>query len=167
MQGYFSFTTPQVTAEEEKEERAALTEEEKRKIHNDMHGEDNGLEETPEMLSGGALLLREALDAIAKEDKLDYLEAVERNPRLVELECDLIAFLRSENYNAWVNRKSVYCFARSASFSTPPFVKLKKRFSSQITGSSSTSDRLLEVSSRNLWGEGLVTSHDAGWRNGR
>jgi len=101
-EGCFSYTCPRISEEEEKEERAALTEEEKQAIHDDMFGEDHEVEETEEMRRSGPLLLREALDCLPNEAKLDYLEALERYPRLVELESDPIAFLRCENYDAWV-----------------------------------------------------------------
>jgi len=105
MPGYFSFTVPRISEEEERAEREALSEEEKRAIHDDMYGNgpNDGVEETEEMKVSGPLLLREALESIASTDKLDYLEAMKRSPRVVEQECNPIAFLRSEDYDAWVS----------------------------------------------------------------
>jgi hypothetical protein len=97
----FTFTAPTITLQDEMEEREALTEEERNIIHEDLHGSEQEATETDELLKNGMLLLHEALEAIPEEEKIAYLEALERAPQLVERESKGIIFLRFERYDAW------------------------------------------------------------------
>jgi hypothetical protein len=97
----FTFTAPEVTEQQEKEEREALTDEERKKLHEDLYGGEQLVGETEELLQNGTRMLREALLAIPDEEKVAYLEALEIAPLLVERESDPAAFLRCEKYDAW------------------------------------------------------------------
>jgi hypothetical protein len=98
----FTFSAPTITPEDELEEREALTEEERNIIHEDLHGSsEQEVTETDELLKNGIRLLHEALKAIPAEEKIAYLEALERAPQLVERESKGILFLRFERYDAW------------------------------------------------------------------
>jgi len=101
----FSYTAPIISPREERAERDALTEEEKQKIHNDIYGGGSSIQhrikETPEMIQNSQALLREAMNGIPDRDKVDYLEAVERVPELVDGESPSIAFLRCQHYDPW------------------------------------------------------------------
>jgi hypothetical protein len=97
----FSFTAPIVTEAEELVERDALTPEERVEIHNDLFGVEDVTEETPQMIQNGLAMMCSALEDIPPGQKGDYLEALERVPRLVESESSPLAFLRAEEYDAW------------------------------------------------------------------
>jgi hypothetical protein len=97
----FPFTAPLVTEQQEKEEREALTDEERKKLHEDVYGGGQLVIETEEMLRNGTQMLREAVLAIPDAAKAAYLEALEIAPLLVERESDPVAFLRCEKYDAW------------------------------------------------------------------
>jgi hypothetical protein len=96
----FTFTAPIVTVEDERLEREALTDDERKKLHEDVYGGEQLVTETEEMLQNGTRMLREALLAIPDVEKVAYLEALEIAPLLVERESDPVAFLRCENYDA-------------------------------------------------------------------
>jgi hypothetical protein len=114
----FTFTAPIITLQDELEEREALTEEERNVIHEDLHGSEQEVTETDEVLQNGIGLLHEALEAIPREKKLAYLEALERAPQLVERESKPIIFLRVEKYDAWAaaNRLVAYWDLRKTCF---------------------------------------------------
>lgn len=97
----FTYTALIITPEAELEEREALTEEERNRIHEDLHGSEQEVTETDEVLQNGIRLLREALEAVSRDEKLAYLEALECAPQLVERESKGIIFLRFEKYDAW------------------------------------------------------------------
>jgi hypothetical protein len=97
----FTFTAPIVTEEEEREERAALTDEERLRLNLDVYGGEQFVPETEEMLENGVVLLRQALQDIPDTEKAAYLEALEIAPLLVERESNPVAFLRCEKYDAW------------------------------------------------------------------
>jgi hypothetical protein len=97
----FTFTAPVVTEQQEKEEREALSDEERKKLHEDVYGGEQLVTETEEMLRNGAWMLDEAVLAIPDEEKAAYLEALESAPELVEQESDPVPFLRCEKYDAW------------------------------------------------------------------
>jgi hypothetical protein len=96
----FTFTAPIVTEEEEREERAALTDEERLRLNLDVYGGEQFVPETEEMLENGVVLLREALQDIPDTEKAAYLEAIEIAPLVVERESNPVAFLRCEKYDA-------------------------------------------------------------------
>jgi hypothetical protein len=99
-----SATAPQFLPEQEKQERATLSQEEIAEIEEDIYY--NWIvkfEETPEMKETGVQELQKALDAIAPFEKRALIEACEKVPDLVQRESDPAAFLRSERYNPEVN----------------------------------------------------------------
>jgi hypothetical protein len=106
----FTFTAPTITPEDELEEREALTEEERNIIHEDLHGSEQEVTETDEVLQNGIRLLHEALEAIPQEEKLAYLEALEHVPQLVERESKPIIFLRVEKYDAWAAARRLVAY---------------------------------------------------------
>jgi hypothetical protein len=97
----FTFTAPIVTEQQEKEEREALTDDERKKLHEDVYGGEELVTETEEMLRNGTRMLRDAVLAIPDAEKVAYLEALEIAPLMVERESDPVAFLRCEHYDAW------------------------------------------------------------------
>jgi hypothetical protein len=97
----FTFTAPIVTEEEEREERAALSDEERLRLKLDVYGGEQFVPETEEMLENGVVLLREALQDIPDAEKEAYLEALQKSPLLVEMESNPVAFIRCESYDAW------------------------------------------------------------------
>jgi hypothetical protein len=97
----FTFTAPVVTEQQEKEEREALTDDERRNLYQDVYGGEQLVTETEEMLQNGPRMLSEAILAIPDAAKAAYLEALETSPLLVEQESDPVAFLRCEKYDAW------------------------------------------------------------------
>ena len=98
----FSFTAPQITEEDERREKEALTQEERKRLEDDLYG-SNDLDEHPEMTeTAAAYCLQQAMMQIPAEQKEAYLEALERAPELVAKESPAIAFMRCENYDAAV-----------------------------------------------------------------
>jgi hypothetical protein len=114
----FTFTAPIVTEEDEREERAALTDDERERLRKDVYGGEQLVTETEEMLQNGTRMIREALLAIPDEEKEAYLEALEIAPLLVERESDPVAFLRCEKYDAGAaaRRLVVYWEIRKKTF---------------------------------------------------
>jgi hypothetical protein len=106
----FTFSAPVVTPEDEQAEREALTEEERQKIHEEIYGEEEEMEETDTMVENAVLLLRQALNDIPETAKKAYLEALERAPLLVERESDHIRFLRCEKYDAWAAARRLVAY---------------------------------------------------------
>jgi hypothetical protein len=97
----FTFAAPVVTEEQEREEREALTEDERRKVHEDVYGGEQLVTETDTMLLNGVAMLRDAVLSIPDAEKTAYLEALEIAPLLVERESKPVAFLRCANYDVW------------------------------------------------------------------
>jgi hypothetical protein len=130
----FSFTAPFFSEEDEKEERDALTNEERKQVHDDMFGmAATATEETTtlrdanendEKLKRGLVLFWEALEQIPPVDKAAYLEAVERAPDLVARETCPVAFVRGENYDAWAaaSRFVAYWKNRRLTFGPDRFI---------------------------------------------
>jgi hypothetical protein len=106
----FTFTAPILTEQQEKEEREALTDDERRKVHEDVYGGEQLVTETDTMLVNGVAMLREALGQIPDEEKTVYLEALEIAPLLVERESNPVAFLRCENYDAWAAARHLVAY---------------------------------------------------------
>jgi hypothetical protein len=106
----FLFTAPVVTEQEEKEEREALTDEERKKLHEDVYGGEQLVIETEEMLRNGARMLCEAVLGIPDEEKAAYLEALTMAPLLVERESDPVAFLRCDKFDAWAAAKHLVAY---------------------------------------------------------
>ena len=97
-----SFTAPEISEEEERKERAALTNEERQRLQDDLYG-TGGVFETEEMRQSAAGRLQQAMMLMPVEQKCDYLEALERVPELVVKESPALAFMRCENYDATVS----------------------------------------------------------------
>jgi hypothetical protein len=93
----FSITAPQISEEEEKRERDALTEAEREQSKNDLYGLSL-VEETDELVSQAPYRLLEAMERIPVEQKGVYLEALARAPDLVASESPPLAFMRRENF---------------------------------------------------------------------
>jgi hypothetical protein len=98
----FTYSAPEMTPEEEREELEQLSTEERQQIKDDIYG--RGLfEETEEMWSAGRSQLKEALYLLPAQEKDAYLEALERCPDVVQTETDFIAFMRADEYCAEVS----------------------------------------------------------------
>jgi hypothetical protein len=106
----FTFTSPVVTEEDERKEREALTDDERRKVHEDVYGGEQLVTETDTMLVNGVAMLRDAVQSIPDEEKTAYLEALEIAPLLVERESNPVAFLRCENYDAWAAARHLVAY---------------------------------------------------------
>jgi hypothetical protein len=106
----FPFSAPIVTEEEEKEQREALTDDERQKLHNDVYGGEQLVPETDGMLENGVVMLRQALQDIPDDEKVAYLEALEYAPLLVERESNPAAFLRCEKYDAWAAARRLVAY---------------------------------------------------------
>jgi hypothetical protein len=97
-----SYTAPQFTEDDMRQEEESLSQEERLEIENDVTGKQAITRETAQTVSEGIADLRRALDAIHVNDKQAYLEALENCPGIVQVESDPIRFLRCENYNGQV-----------------------------------------------------------------
>jgi hypothetical protein len=117
-----SSSAPEFSAQEEQEERAGLSPEERKVIEAELHGtqvfdfQDN---ETPEQVS---MRLRE-LDECLRSQLLPtltsaYFEAVEMAPHLVDAETNPIMFLRTEHFDIKkaATRLAMHWKARKALF---------------------------------------------------
>ena len=112
----FSITAPEITADDERRERAALTDEERRRLHDDLSGTSTVVE-TEEMRTLAPALLQKAMLEIPVEEKAAYLEALERVPELVAMESPALAFMRFEGFNAPVSVNIFYSQKGTVSFS--------------------------------------------------
>lgn len=101
----FSFTAPLISEEQEEEEYSHFAEEERLAIRRDLYGIDDSSsfaeEKRPKLLPESLTLLQEALEAIPTEEKVEYLEALERVPHLVARESPGEAFLRTTQFDPW------------------------------------------------------------------
>jgi hypothetical protein len=97
-----SYTAPQFTEDDMRQEEESLSQEERLEIENDVTGKQAIRRETAQTVSQGIAELQRALDAININDKQAYLEALENCPDVVRAESDPIRFLRCENYNSQV-----------------------------------------------------------------
>ena len=98
----FTFTAPIVTPEEEIAEREALSTEERRQIHADLHGEHVASDhtETDEHPFSNVLhKLQSTLATIPDSDKRVLLDALKRVPELVQSESNPMLFLRDAHCN--------------------------------------------------------------------
>lgn len=110
----FSFTAPHVTPEQEREEEASLSDEMRRKIHNDLYGFEqvqhpNPKEGRPGTADESLVGLYEAIEMLPMQQKKEYMEALKQAPNLVQTESDPIMFLRCENFNYEV-RVFIYAY---------------------------------------------------------
>jgi hypothetical protein len=116
----FSYTAPIISEEEEKAEYDDFTDTERNAIKADIYGhEESFLHETDEMTTNSLLLMfREAIDCIPNNEKLEYLEAIQRAPEVVERECKPISFLRVESFDpcAAAKRLAAYWKVRKATY---------------------------------------------------
>lgn len=97
----YTFTAPLVTPEEEKAEREALTDEEKKRLEDEVYGKENDIEETEDMQSTGIAMIQDAIEAIPASEKSEYNEALQRVPDLVETESPYLVFLRASRWDSW------------------------------------------------------------------
>ncbi|KAL3905494.1 MAG: hypothetical protein SGILL_009656 [Bacillariaceae sp.] len=106
-----SITAPQFTPEDERLEQEELTPEETEAAKIDLLGEALLDESTRSSLDASvrtdeevANILQEfheGLAALEPEEKAAFLEAMEKVPRLVDLESPPLDFVTAENYNTW------------------------------------------------------------------
>jgi len=116
----FPATVPRFTDEDDAKERASLTEDEIKKIQLDLFGElsskttvmrtqqrrqqQQQQQRNPSTVTVGIDVVDDVEDYIVEkippEEKADYLEALERCPRVVENESPVLAFLKCEDFNA-------------------------------------------------------------------
>ena len=100
----FTFTAPIVTPEDERAEREALSGEDRQRLEEDLFGtstssavdgNDNEHEEGPtdDEMHNAMVSMQTALDQIPDKEKIEYLEALERAPELVQIESDATKFL--------------------------------------------------------------------------
>jgi hypothetical protein len=98
----FSFSAPLISKAEEKAEYEAFTEAERKAISDDIYGHEDSFLRVDETLAAkGVAMFQQALEGIPDEEKLEYLEAKERAPEVLERECKPIAFLRAEDFDPW------------------------------------------------------------------
>jgi hypothetical protein len=96
----FTFTAPIVTPEEERAEREALSDEDLQRLQHDLYGGPGVVDEHDEQELAGALaLLQGAINRIHDNEKIAYMEALERAPDLVRTESDPVRMLCIENYD--------------------------------------------------------------------
>jgi hypothetical protein len=121
----FTFSAPEMSLEEEREELEQLSNDERQKIKDHKYG-SGCFKETEEMRSSGRSQLKEALVLLPAEEKDAYLEALERCPDVVRAETDFIAFIRADEYCAEVScslhvsvLSETWCFLYSLS----PFLR--------------------------------------------
>lgn len=93
----FTFTAPIVTEEEERQERAALSEAERNRYDAEVYGTEELIVETETMLTDGLTRMTAILATLPNQE--DYQEALRRVPELVERESSAAAFLRSTRYD--------------------------------------------------------------------
>jgi hypothetical protein len=169
----FTFSAPEMSPEEEREELEQLSTDERQKIKDHKYGE-GCIEETEEMRSSGRSQLKEAMVLLPAEEKDAYLEALKRCPDVVRAETDFIAFIRADEYCIEVNC-SFPCLStiRDLMLSPPPFsfsteLSLIASFlqSTFYPGRSSTSSALLEMQTRCLW-KSCLSTYDNSWCHGR
>lgn len=92
----FSFTAPFITKEEEKAERVLLSEEEEKRVEQDLFGGDRDDEpqKDAEEINHSLEQMQVFIDSLSESDKQAYLEACSRAPGLVATESDPFKFLR-------------------------------------------------------------------------
>ena len=84
--------------------------------------------------------LQDAIEAIPNHEKLDYIEALERSPHLVETESDPMRFLNNANFNVTIAARAivVYWKRRREIFGSKAFLPLV------ITGDGALSSDVVE-----------------------
>jgi hypothetical protein len=100
-----SITAPRFTDEQDREEEANLSPEERAQIKSDIYGTDEEtsvVEESPEVRAQAIAEMQNELDQIPAHEKQDYMQALEVCPELVERETRSILFLRREGFHAKV-----------------------------------------------------------------
>jgi hypothetical protein len=105
---FFNAAAPAFTEEDERAEREALSEEERRLLQQDIFGFPGDerpsldpIRENTAVLEKSLSMLLDALKGLPDEVKASYLQAMECAPEVVEHESPPIAFLRCENYDPW------------------------------------------------------------------
>ena len=93
---------PIFSEQDEREEKEALTENERRQVHTDVYGEgDESFEEDSQSLAKGIAEMRDAIENIPREQKKSYLRALEEAPDVAARESPPAFFLRCEEFNVW------------------------------------------------------------------
>jgi hypothetical protein len=95
----FSFSAPRFTEEDEVEEVASMSEEERIEVTQDLYGTYTLPTETSDMIAGCMQAMERALERIEPSEKESYLQAKERCPELLETESNPLRFLRSQAYD--------------------------------------------------------------------
>lgn len=103
MTATFSYTAPQFSEDDLRDERAALSSAERFRVDGDRNGTFAILRETPEMIANAESAFAEALARIDDTKKAAYLEAVERCPAVVGTETDALRFLRCDDFDPEVS----------------------------------------------------------------
>lgn len=99
----FCATAPAISEEQERKELEELSEEDRWALECDLKGTEHQSSRSPVgPLTPDALhFLQEALESIPKDEKADYLLAMEHNCDLVEQESPAAAFLRRSKMDPW------------------------------------------------------------------
>lgn len=166
----FTFSAPEMTPEEEKEELEQLSTEERQQIKDNIYGRRR-FEETEEMWLLGHSQLKEALYLLPAEEKDAYLEALERCPNVVRVGTDFIAFMRADEYCAQVSCSFGF-LSTFGDLILPPLSPFSAELSLLISslqftfypGCSSTSSVVLEIQTRSVR-ESCLSTHDTSWRH--
>jgi hypothetical protein len=98
-----SYTAPQLSEEEMKEEIANLADEERADIQHDRTGKQAIKRESVEMLLTKRAEVQQALDTIASGKKQAYLHAMDACGYLFTTESEPLLFFRCEDYNSGVS----------------------------------------------------------------
>ena len=167
----FSFTAPHVTPEQEREEEASLSDEMRRKIHNDLYGFEqvqhpNPKEGRPGTADESLVGLYEAIEMLPMQQKKEYMEALKQAPKLVQTESDPIMFLRCENFNCEVR---VFIQGLCGPFSVHEDQSNSHNETYDIfslTGSGSSACILLENPAKFFWRASSIPSYDFVWGPG-
>lgn len=120
----FTFTAPILNDEDDRAERAAMSEEEKERYRAEIYGTNPDLVETEMVLRNGLQLMQRALKDIPLDEKVDYQLALEQVPGLVTSESPPLAFLRVTDFDAWAaaQRLVLYWSTRRKVFGTERFL---------------------------------------------
>jgi hypothetical protein len=111
----FALSAPQITPQEEQREKDLLTDQEKQRIYIDLFG-SHPLDKNIAVTNSTTVAsdtewsndrcircMQMAIHDLPISEKQDYLAALDRNINAVIEESDLVAFMRSENFNAAVS----------------------------------------------------------------
>lgn len=122
-------TAPVITAEMERQELAAMSEAERLELRNDLMGRIVRLDKSPSEVEQGLQSMRQALAELSDNEKLEYVEAMEKVPALVASETPMELFLRTERFDAGLacQRLTSYWKTRKQFFGARRFLPMKQR----------------------------------------